>query len=117
MKKIFYSLLFIAIGITTVSAQSLGKNDPDAKKLLDAVTAKFKTYKSVQAKFTLKIETAAGKALASILVLESHERIDVGNDSVSGGHALYLRFDLPKHPATRRDHGRANGDDEAPVHG
>ncbi len=64
MKKILYSLLFLTIAINSaVSAQ--GKNDPDAKKLLDAVTAKFKTYKSVQAKFTLKIESAAGKTLGS----------------------------------------------------
>jgi outer membrane lipoprotein-sorting protein len=63
MKKVLYSLFFLTIAITSVSAQ--GKNDPDAKKLLDAVTAKFKTYKSVQAKFTLKIENAAGKVLGS----------------------------------------------------
>jgi outer membrane lipoprotein carrier protein len=63
MKRILYSLFFLTIAIGAVSAQ--GKNDPDAKKLLDAVTAKFKTYKSVQAKFTLKIESAAGKTLGS----------------------------------------------------
>lgn len=63
MKKILYSLFFLTIAISKVSAQ--GQNDPDAKKLLDAVTAKFKTFKSVQAKFTLKIESAAGKTLGS----------------------------------------------------
>lgn len=63
MKKVLYSLFFLTIAINSVSAQ--GKNDPDAKKLLDAVTTKFKTYKSVQAKFTLKIENAAGKILGS----------------------------------------------------
>jgi outer membrane lipoprotein carrier protein len=63
MKRILYSLFFLTITIGTVSAQ--GKNDPDAKKLLDAVTTKFKSFKSVQAKFTLKIENAAGKTLGS----------------------------------------------------
>ncbi len=33
--------------------------------MLDAVSAKFKTYKAVQAKFLLKIENAAGKALGT----------------------------------------------------
>ena len=63
MKRILYSLFFLTISITTVSAQ--GKNDPDAKKLLEAVTNKFKSFKSVEAKFTLKIENAAGKVLGS----------------------------------------------------
>jgi outer membrane lipoprotein-sorting protein len=63
MKKILSVLFFLTILISAVSAQ--GKNDPDAKKLLDAVTTKFKSFKSVQAKFILKIENAAGKILGS----------------------------------------------------
>jgi chaperone LolA len=38
-----------------------GSNDPAAKKILDAVSAKFKTFKGVQAIFTLKVEDGAGK--------------------------------------------------------
>src|SRR6185437_12462264 len=41
---------------------SLGKSDPDAKKILDNVSAKFKTYKTVTANFTLTVLNAAGKA-------------------------------------------------------
>ena len=41
------------------------KNDLEAKKILDAVSAKFKTYTSVQASFTYKVENAAGKALST----------------------------------------------------
>lgn len=44
---------------TSTFAQS---NDPAAKKILDGVSAKFQTYKSVQASFTLKLEDARGKA-------------------------------------------------------
>ncbi|WP_240671116.1 LolA family protein [Lacibacter luteus] len=43
--------------------QTLGKSDPAAKKILDAVSAKFKTYKAVQATFTFKSEDAKGKVL------------------------------------------------------
>lgn len=59
MKKIF---VFIAIVTASISgfAQS---NDPAAKKILDAVSAKFKTFKGVQASFTLRNEDNAGKAL------------------------------------------------------
>ena len=50
-----------------VSAQpkGMGKSDPDAKKILDEVSAKFKTYKSVQAKFSLKIENSTGKTVGT----------------------------------------------------
>lgn len=43
------------------SSNSLGTNDPDAKKILDAVTARFKSYNTVKAAFQLQIENAAGK--------------------------------------------------------
>jgi len=36
-------------------------NDPAAKKILDGVSAKFKTYKTVQVLFTLKVEDGKGK--------------------------------------------------------
>lgn len=39
----------------------MGKNDTDAKKILDAVSAKFRSFKTITAKFNLKIENSAGK--------------------------------------------------------
>jgi outer membrane lipoprotein carrier protein len=44
---------------------SLGMNDPDAKKWLDALSAKIKSYKALQASFTLKAEDAKGKLQGS----------------------------------------------------
>jgi outer membrane lipoprotein-sorting protein len=40
-------------------------NDPDAKKVLDAVSTKFKSYKAVQASFTYKVENATGKVIST----------------------------------------------------
>jgi len=57
MKKI--SLLF-GLAIIMLTAFSQG-NDPAAKKVLDAVSNKFKTYKAVQSNFTLQVEDANGK--------------------------------------------------------
>jgi len=50
-----------------VNAQNnnLGNNDPDAKKILDGVSAKFKTFKGVQANFTLQVEDSKGKVQGS----------------------------------------------------
>ncbi len=47
--------------IAQTSGNSLGTNDPDAKKILESVTAKFKSYKTVKALFQLQIENSAGK--------------------------------------------------------
>jgi outer membrane lipoprotein carrier protein len=66
MKKIFASLIS-ALFISSLFAQpvGIGKNDPEAKKILDAVSTKFKSFKSVQSKFSLKIENGAGKNLGT----------------------------------------------------
>ncbi len=62
MNKIITTVFLMVMGITSVVAQ---KNDPAAKKILDAVSAKFKTFKAVQASFSLGIENAAGKNLGT----------------------------------------------------
>jgi outer membrane lipoprotein-sorting protein len=55
--------IFVLFFATNIQAQtnSLGKNDPEAKKVLDAVSAKFKSYKSLKGNFALEIKDAAGK--------------------------------------------------------
>jgi outer membrane lipoprotein-sorting protein len=61
MKKIYLLAIF---GIAAIAATAQ-TNDPDAKKILDGVSAKFKAFKSVQASFTYKVESAAGKVLST----------------------------------------------------
>ncbi|HOZ76562.1 MAG TPA: outer membrane lipoprotein carrier protein LolA [Ferruginibacter sp.] len=68
MKKIITFLVLIVAVFTVSMAQpkpGMGNNDPEAKTVLDAVSAKFKTFKSVQAKFSLSIENSAGKVLGN----------------------------------------------------
>lgn len=57
MNKIYFLLIVIAISAGSVKAQ----NDPGAKKILDAVSAKLKTYKGINAGFTLLSKTRTGK--------------------------------------------------------
>ncbi len=68
MKQIF-SVATLVLGIVfTTHAQApkgMGYSDPEAKKILDAVSAKFKTFKSVQSSFSLKIENAANKLMGN----------------------------------------------------
>ena len=69
MKKNWIFALFLLVssvsGFTQTASNSIGTSDNDAKKILDAVTAKFKTYKSVKADFTLKVEGSNGKVQAT----------------------------------------------------
>ena len=61
MKKLYLAAIFGITGFITVAQTS----DPDAKKILDKVSAKFKAFKTVQASFTYKIENASGKVLSA----------------------------------------------------
>src|SRR5204863_7259969 len=64
MMKIIYSFLAI-FTVFTASTSAQTNNDPDAKKILDAVSTKFTSYKAVQASFTYKVENADGKTISS----------------------------------------------------
>lgn len=106
MNKIFTSLFIIVIGFFSASAQpkGMGKSDPAAKKVLDAVSTKFKTYKTVSAKFSLKIENAAGKNLGvktgSVYMKGTKYRISVtGQEIFSDGNIVWT-YDKPSNEVT-----------------
>jgi outer membrane lipoprotein carrier protein len=67
MKKLFTLLAFASISLlaTAQTPKNPTKSDPDAKKILDAVSTRFKTFASPQASFTYQVENAAGKALST----------------------------------------------------
>jgi len=62
MKKIHLTGVLLAI---TILASAQAKNDPAAKAILDAVSTKFKTFSTVEATFSYKVENASGKALST----------------------------------------------------
>lgn len=66
MKKLFTFLMLASAAIAS-SGQDKNPttNDAAAKKILDAVSTKFKTYTSPQANFTYKVENAQGRALST----------------------------------------------------
>lgn len=53
------------MAIASVTSNAQVKSDPEAKKILDGVSSKFKTYKSPQSSFTYKVENTQGKALST----------------------------------------------------
>lgn len=92
------NLLFLVLLLTGLSAfaqpKGMGKNDADAKKMLDAVSAKFRTFKSVTAKFNLKIENSAGKVQGSksgvVNIKGTKYRVNVtGQEIYSDGNNIW----------------------------
>jgi len=66
MKKFTFLVFIFCVCISGFAQNnSIGNNDPDAKKLLDEVSKKMNTYKAIQANFTLKIEDAKGNPQGS----------------------------------------------------
>lgn len=57
MKKIYLPFLTLVLFVNIVFAQ----NDPNAKKVLDAVSAKVKSFKGISANFSIKSVSSKGK--------------------------------------------------------
>ena len=62
MNKIYFLLIALALVIDSAKAQ----NDPAVKKILDTVTTKLKTYKGINAGFTLVSKSRSGKINNSV---------------------------------------------------
>jgi len=79
-------LLFAVVG--KAQPKNMGQSDPAAKKILDAVSAKFKSFKAVQAIFAFKNEDGKGKVLG----IKKGSLFTKGNKyrvSITGGQDIY----------------------------
>jgi len=83
MMRSLYLIVAVLLGSLSVTAQ---KNDPEAKKVLDAVSAKFKTFSSVQAAFSYKVEDAKGKVQSNktgtITMKGTKYRVNFGSQEI-----------------------------------
>jgi outer membrane lipoprotein carrier protein len=88
MKSLFATILFGFLAIPALQAQSakgLGTSDPEAKKVLDAVSAKFKTYKTVKAGFNLKVESngkVQGTKTGTVYMKGAKYRVAMGEQDI-----------------------------------
>jgi outer membrane lipoprotein-sorting protein len=62
MKKLY---LIISLFAFSFFSQAQTKSDPEAKVILDGISAKFKTFSTVQATFSYKVENSSGKVLST----------------------------------------------------
>ncbi|MGH2647399.1 MAG: LolA family protein [Ginsengibacter sp.] len=94
IKKLLLGIFMLAGFSAFSQSQDMGKSDPDAKKILDNVSARFKTYKTIVANFSLKIENSSGKVLGTktgvVNMKGSKYRISVaGQEIYSDGNNIW----------------------------
>ena len=89
MKKIFTVVFFSLFLVLTVCSQTpkgMSSNDPVVKKILDAVSSKFRSFKSVQSKFNLKIENSSNKVLetkaGNVFMKGTRYRVSLPNQEI-----------------------------------
>lgn len=107
MKQFLGFVVMLFLGLSNGNAQApkgMGKSDPDAKKILDAVSAKFKSYKTVQAKFMLKIENAAGKNIGTksgaVFMKGTSYRVNVPGQEIYSDGSNVWTYDKPSNEVT-----------------
>jgi chaperone LolA len=110
--KRFFTLLLAASAAFVASAQT--KNDPDAKKILDAVSVKFRTYKSPQATFTYTVENAQGKALSTqkgtVTMKGSKYRVTIPGMEIFSDGKTNWNYDKNANEVTVKDVDAASGE-------
>jgi outer membrane lipoprotein carrier protein len=105
--RTFYIAMVLVVSGLVASAQSNpkeAKNDPEAKKVLDAVSSKFKTFSSVQAGFSYKVENATGKALSNkagtILMKGTKYKVSFGGNEIFSDGKTVWNYDKSSNEVT-----------------
>lgn len=94
IKAVFVGILVISSWTGFSQNNKLGNNDPEAKAILDKVSSKFKTYKTVQANFSLSVTNADGKEQGSkkgvVYIKGPDYRVSIsGQDIYSDGSNIW----------------------------
>ncbi|RYY62071.1 MAG: outer membrane lipoprotein carrier protein LolA [Chitinophagaceae bacterium] len=104
MKKIFIALSFLFAATAPFAQGGATKTDPNAKKILDAVSAKFKTFSTVQAGFTYAVENASGKVLSTkkgtLSMKGSKYRISFGGQEIFSDGKTVWNYDKSSNEVT-----------------
>ena len=98
-----YLAMVLCISVPVVAQ----KNDPAAKQILDGVSAKFKTFSSVQAGFSYKVEDAKGKTMSSkkgtVWMKGSKYRVSFGGQEIFSDGKTIWNYDKSTNEVTIND--------------
>lgn len=118
MKKIFTlfaaASLVLSAGAQKATSSNPVSNDPGAKKILDAVSTKFKSYSAPQANFTYKIENAQGKAISTkkgtVIMKGSKYRVSIPGMEIFSDGRTNWNYDKSANEVTVKDVDVASGE-------
>ncbi|HZH97120.1 MAG TPA: outer membrane lipoprotein carrier protein LolA [Flavisolibacter sp.] len=118
MKRIFIAsaagFLALFTHAQTATPNKPVSNDPEAKKILDAVSTKFKSYNAPQATFTYKIENAQGKALSTkkgtVIMKGSKYRVSIPGMEIFSDGRVNWNYDKSANEVTMKDVDAASGE-------
>jgi outer membrane lipoprotein-sorting protein len=100
MKKLFLPILPLILTFLAIAQSS----DPAAKAILDGVSAKFKTFTTVQATFAYKVENASGKTLSgktgSIMMKGTKYRVSFGGQEIFCNGTTVWNYDKAANEVT-----------------
>ncbi len=90
--------LLVAVALIMVSFTGFGQgNDPQAKKVLDAVSNKFKSFKAVQSTFTLRVEDARGRVQGvkkgTVYMKDKKYRVNIDGQEIYSDGANVWTYD------------------------
>ena len=104
-----YLAMVLCISVPVVAQ----KNDPAAKQILDGVSAKFKTFSSVQAGFSYKVEDASGKTMSSkkgtVWMKGSKYRVSFGGQEIFSDGKTVWNYDKSTNEVTINDVDASSG--------
>lgn len=105
--------MLAALVLLSVPVFSQTTSDPAAKAILDGVSTKFKTFTSVQATFTYKVENAAGKAISSkngsITMKGTKYRVSFGGQEIYCNGTTVWNYDKSSNEVTISNLDGSNG--------
>jgi len=111
------TLLLAVTSFGAASAQTAGNpasNDPEAKKILDAVSNKFRTFQTPSANFTYRIENAQGKSLSSkkgtVVMKGQRYHVTIPGMELWSDGKLNWSFDKSANEVTIKDVDGATGE-------
>ena len=83
---------------------SLGQSDPEAKQILDKASAKIKSFKAIQAVFTLEIQDADGSSQGTkkgtILMKGNKYKVDITGQEIYGDGNTVWTYDKSSNEVT-----------------
>lgn len=94
MKNLYLIVALLSVAFLSVAQSGNATNDPAAKKVLDAVSSKFKTFKGVQATFVLQVEDGKGKVQGTkkgtVYMKGPKYRVNLSGTDEGAGQDIYF---------------------------